>query len=236
MNLEILTRHKDSNDLAEQAALDISIELQAQLDSKPVVNFVLTGGSVGILALKKLTPHLLGIDLTNLHIWFGDERFVSRTSPERNAMQAQEVFLDLIDIPKENLHFFPALEDGTLLETSEEFAKKLHETNPHFDIVLLGMGPDGHVASLFPGFNATAVGDLIVAEANSPKPPSERISFSYQALNSADQIWFLVSGSDKAAAVASALGADSDLPAAKVSGRIATRWYLDQAAASEIIS
>ncbi len=106
-----------------------------------------------------------------------------------------------------------------------------------FDVVMLGVGPDGHVASLFPGFPQLDVDDRIaVAVTDSPKPPPERVSLTYGALNRAREVWFLASGEAKAEAVARALaGADRhDVPATGVHGEERTRWLLDQAAATHL--
>jgi 6-phosphogluconolactonase len=94
-----------------------------------------------------------------------------------------------------------------------------------FDLVILGMGPDGHVASLFPGAQHDFA--WIVAEPNSPKPPAMRLSFSYEALNRSSEVWFLVSGEAKADAVRCALSDDCDLPAGQVRGLESTLWFMD---------
>ena len=101
---------------------------------------------------------------------------------------------------------------------------------------MLGIGPDGHIASLFPGFAQLDDAGTAVGVTGSPKPPPERISLTFAALNRARSVWFLVSGDGKADAVARALGgADRhDIPAAGVSGHDETIWFLDRAAASEL--
>ncbi len=97
---------------------------------------------------------------------------------------------------------------------------------------MLGVGPDGHVASLFPGHPAVERRHRIaVAVHDSPKPPPERVSLTFEALERARSVWFLVSGEAKADAVASAMSAGSDLPAARVRGQEDTVWFLDRRAA-----
>ena len=105
-----------------------------------------------------------------------------------------------------------------------------------FDVVMLGIGPDGHIASLFPGFPQLDDDGIAVGVTGSPKPPPERISLTFAALNRARSVWFLVSGDGKAAAVASALGGADlhEIPAAGVSGREETIWFLDREAASRL--
>ena len=106
-----------------------------------------------------------------------------------------------------------------------------------FDLVLLGVGPDGHVASLFPGFPQLDVDDRIaVAVTGSPKPPPDRISLTFTALNQAGEVWFLVSGEGKADAVARALapeGSVHETPARGITAPNRT-WWLDQAAAGSL--
>ena len=103
------------------------------------------------------------------------------------------------------------------------------ESEPAMDLTILGMGPDGHVASLFPGMNHD--GDLVVAVDNSPKPPPERLSFSLDLINRSDKIIFVVAGIDKAEAVESVhKNPECDLPAAKVEAKDQTLWIIDEAA------
>jgi 6-phosphogluconolactonase len=108
---------------------------------------------------------------------------------------------------------------------------------PAFDLSILGMGPDGHIASLFPGHGELSVGEVVVAESNSPKPPAERLSLSFDVLNASAKIIFVVSGLDKSAAV-TAVHTDEncELPAAKIQAQSETIWFIDQAAGQEFWS
>jgi 6-phosphogluconolactonase len=223
------------DELAKSAAQDLASELERLLVSQHIVNLVLTGGTVGIKVLSELAPLIAQLDLERIQIWWGDERFVEASSPDRNFVQAWEAFLSKVLIPAANIHAMPSTEDGDLRAAAEAFSAKIDAYPPSFDVVLLGMGGDGHVASLFPGSSPMEIGGWVVAEPNSPKPPQQRISLSYVALNSAEQVWFLVAGRDKAAAVARVSNGE-DLPATKVSGNQLTKWYLDKAAASELTS
>ena len=216
-----------SKQLAGAIASDAAALIQQKLKTRPRFNLVLTGGTLGIETVKELG--MLDLDWSRVEIWLGDERFVELDSADRNEGQAIAVWPRLAEL---NLHRFPSPEAHTLTEAAAAFSMKfesefgeLAAPDSVFDLVLLGMGPDGHVASLFPGVSHGPA--WVVAEADSPKPPSERLSLSYEALNRADEVWFLVSGVAKADALREAL-AGSDLPAAKVSGMNETVWYLDQ--------
>lgn len=222
----VVNRFKDAEGVAIGAAEAIAKRVSELLTTQSTVNLVVTGGTVGILTLAKLRD--VQVDWTGVQIWWGDERFVERGSDDRNELQARRALIDHIEIPAENLHPFPASDEGlTLDEAAEAFRKVVAGVN--FDILLLGIGPDGHVASLFPGKNAE--GELVVAEHDSPKPPPQRLSLSYAAINSASEVWFTVAGADKQNAVATAFGDNpQELPVGRVSGRERTLWFVDATA------
>jgi 6-phosphogluconolactonase len=104
-----------------------------------------------------------------------------------------------------------------------------------FEVLMLGVGPDGHIASLFPGHPVLDLDAIAVGITDSPKPPPERVTLTLPCLNRSRAVWFLVSGEAKASAVAAALAEDGDvheIPARGVGGREETIWFLDQGAAS----
>ena len=220
---------------AARAFIERVVELQA---ADRDVHVSLTGGTVGILTLKTLSqePYLERIDKNRLHIWWGDERFVESTSDQRNANQAKEALLDFWHVPESNLHEFAASDEGLSIdEAADAFMAHVVEVFgqvlPKIDIAFLGMGPDGHVNSLFPGSTRPLSSQIVFAEKNSPKQPAERLSFNFEATNAASEIWFVVSGSDKAEAAENVLSdEDCELPAAQVTGKSRTRWFIDQAA------
>lgn len=232
MSQEVLRHFASSEELAKQVAQDLAARVLTLVQNN-ATHLVVTGGRVGIKALSELAPLLKGKDLTNLHVWWGDERFVDEESQERNFVQASEALLLHIEIPAHNIHPMPSKKGLSLDEAAANFASELESASPEFDIVLLGMGPDGHVASLFPGAKTEKYGSLVVTESNSPKPPAERISLSFEALSSAREVWFLVAGEDKASAV-SEVFFKKELPAARVTGKELTRWYLDAAAGKKL--
>lgn len=222
----IVNRFKDADGVATGAAEAIVARINELLASQDAVNLVVTGGTVGILTLAKLRE--ISFDWSRVHVWWGDERFVEKASGDRNELQARNAWLDHVDIPAENLHPFPASDEGLSLDDAAAAFRAVVE-GIRFDILLLGIGPDGHVASLFPGHSA--VGELVVAEHNSPKPPPQRLSLSYEAINSAREVWFTVAGADKADAVSVAFGDDpTSLPVGRVRGVERTVWFVDATA------
>lgn len=238
-----IRRAANAPEVAQLAAREIIETLEQVLANKSVVNVALTGGTVGILTLAVLAeqPDLSRIDLSRVHFWWGDERYVESTSSDRNANQARAAFFDKVAVSEDNIHEFPASELGDLSTGKKEFeddlSKHFGPGLPVFDLTLLGMGPDGHIASLFPGHEELTVGEVVVAESNSPKPPAERLSLSFDVLNASAKIIFVVSGLDKSAAV-TAVHTDEncDLPAAKIQAQGETIWFIDQAAGQEFWS
>ena len=225
----------------------------------------LTGGTIAnaiYAEVARLGPDS-AVDWSRVVFWWGDERFVPDASPDRNAGQARRAFLDALPIPPENIHPMPSSDDTASPDDGAATYGDLMRSfgSGEFEIVLLGVGPDGHVASLFPGFPQLDRDDAIALGVyDSPKPPPERITLTLPALNRAKEVWFLASGPEKAHAVATAysksqsLGetslpvsetslpageeslpvADTSLPAARVPGRVRTIWLLDESAASGI--
>ncbi|WP_342778868.1 6-phosphogluconolactonase [Nocardioides humi] len=177
-------------------------------------------------------------------LWFGDERFVPADSPDRNVNQARAAFLD--EVGAFRVHTAPASsEAGSAEESAASYADTVRaEGGGDFDVLMLGVGPDGHIASLFPGHPGLDATDAIaVAVHDSPKPPPDRVSLTFEALNRAQSVWFLVSGEPKADAVRRALAevpagqaaaALRETPARGVTGRAETVWFLDADAATLI--
>lgn len=196
---------------------------------------VLTGGTIAQAAYRQLDG--ASADWTQVQFWFGDERWVPSGDPDRNDQQADIAFLARLGVPAANIHRMPAREGARSLETAAADYGSALPSDP-MDLVLLGVGPDGHIASLFPGFDQLRITDRpCVAVTDSPKPPPERISLTFDSLNRTDALWFLVSGADKAPAVARALastGSIDQTPARGVTGIEETLWLLDAAAATEL--
>lgn len=240
-----IRRFEDSSGVADAAA-DAGLTVIADaIELRGVAHIVLTGGTVGIATLAAIAanPRHNEIDFEKVHFWWGDERFVAPDSADRNALQAENALLSKLTVDRMKVHAFPSSEEfgGNLDQAAEAFAAELaavapgNEPLPRFDLVYLGMGPDGHVASLFPGKPAPRAGLTVMAEHDSPKPPPQRLSLTFEALNTADRVWFVVAGADKSVAASEALANNgSSLPAAKVMGTRETIWFIDAAAASQV--
>jgi 6-phosphogluconolactonase len=209
---------------------------------------VFTGGGIGTAVLEQVAglaaePEHEVVDWTAVDVWWGDERFVPADDDERNEKGARRALLDRVGVPAERVHAVPA-SDGPFAEpedAAEWYAGQLAAAAggdglPRLDLLLLGMGPEGHVASIFPDSPAARDERPVVAVRDCPKPPPVRVSLGFGAINSAEEVWLLVSGEGKAEAVARALSGARPLevPAAGVHGRRATRWLLDQAAAGQL--
>jgi 6-phosphogluconolactonase len=231
-----IRRAVNAQDVAAQASLEITESIKQLLLKPGVVNVALTGGTVGIKTLEALAENdeFQGLDFTRVHFWWGDERYVAEDSVDRNANQAKDAMLSKIKVPAENIHEFPSSDAGLAVADAAvafnlELSGYFTEGKPTMDITIMGMGPDGHVASLFPGHSHGIVD--VVSESDSPKPPSERLSFSYGMLNRSKKMIFVVSGIDKAEAVEQVHTNEvCDLPAAKVSAAGETIWFIDEAA------
>ena len=236
----IVNRFADANQVAVAAAEALRDRIAELLSTQDVANIVLTGGTVGIATLARFAEldGLQAIDFARVHFWWGDERFVDRDSADRNAIQARNAMFRNLSVSESNIHEFPAASEGRSLDESvDDFAETLAlhaapgQSHPSFDVVLLGMGPDGHVASIFPGKPETEPGILVFAEHDSPKPPPHRLSFSFELINSASEVWFAVAGADKAEAVSVAFSDEPEkLPVGRVRGQNKTVWFVDQTA------
>ena len=221
-----------------------------------VATVVLTGGTVGIAVLDAVAtaPARVAVDWSKVNFWWGDERFLAADSPDRNAVQAGQALLSRLPVDPARVHPVPSADDtGSVEEAAAGYALALAAAAaeeklapgfesrdsrlPRFDLLLLGVGPDAHIASLFPemaGIRTT--GETVVSVRNAPKPPPERVSLTLEAINTAEEIWLTVAGEDKAGAVGLALAGAGpvQVPAAGAHGRTKTRWLIDQAAASQL--
>ncbi|HWI30829.1 MAG TPA: 6-phosphogluconolactonase [Microbacterium sp.] len=215
-------------------------------DAGRTVHVSLTGGTSGIAVLRAAAEHPWrdNVDWSLVHFWWSDERFVPSGHADRNDAQAREALLDALAIPAENIHPMPASDQGVDLDAAAvAYAQELSRFStddgpwPVFDICFLGVGPDGHIASLFPDRPEIHVtSEAVLAVRDSPKPPPERITLTRPVINSSVRVWMVIAGADKASALGLVLaGASySSVPAAGAKGRRRTVIFVDKAAAAEV--
>jgi 6-phosphogluconolactonase len=252
MSTRLVVVHPDAGVLAAATAARLLTRL---LDAQSVhspVHVVLTGGTVGIRTLAEVaaSPLRTAVDWSGVHLWWGDERFLPSGDPDRNETQAREALLDLLvaehGLPAANVHAVPGPGEGladvtTPEESAAAYARTLAahaapgEPVPAFDVLMLGMGPDGHVASLFPHHAGLEAPGSTAGVHGSPKPPSERVTLTFAAIGAAQEVWIVAAGAEKAAQAAAALsgGPVTQVPAVRAVGHRRTLWLLDAAAASE---
>lgn len=238
----------DSDGLVAAAGERMINVIEAAIAARGKALVALTGGGNGNRLLRFLGTQSGRVDWTKVHVFWGDDRYVAEDDDERNDKQAREALLDHVDIPARNVHPMPAAdgEFGNDLAAAALAYEQILAANaepgdpaPNFDIHLLGVGPEGHINSLFPDTPAVREKTRMVVDvADSPKPPPQRITLTLPAIQRSREVWLLVSGAEKAEAVAAAVGgADPvSIPAAGAIGREHTIWFLDSGAASELPS
>jgi 6-phosphogluconolactonase len=211
------------------------VDAQAERGSASVV---LTGGRIAakVLHTVKDLPAAAAIDWSHVDLWWGDERFLPAGDPDRNETQARAALLDALPLDPARVHAMPA-EDGQGAEAAAAaYAQELRIGDndlPPFDVLMLGVGEDGHVASLFPDHPVLNETGTTAAVHNSPKPPPNRVTLTMPTIQTATEVWLIAAGPDKAHSVGAALGGDKLLPAAHATGTERTYWLLDSAAAAE---
>lgn len=220
-------------------------QIIAEFDEATVV---LTGGTMGQAVLEAINDSEKrdAVDWSRVNFWWGDERWLPAGDPERNEVQARKALLDCIKVDPSRVHPFACSDSGVSLEeAADAYSQELADHSarsgkyPNFDILFLGVGPDGHIASLFPereGIRETE--RTVIAVRNSPKPPDERLSLTLPVLNSSVRVWAVVAGSDKASALGLTLAGASynEVPAAGLEGRRKTLFFVDSEAAAQVPS
>ncbi|RCW40398.1 6-phosphogluconolactonase [Halopolyspora algeriensis] len=238
----------DNSDVltASTAARLITRLVDAQT-ARGAASVVLTGGGTGIEVLRQVrhSPARDAVDWSRVDVYWGDERFLPDGDPERNETQAREALLDHVGVDPERVH--PMAPSGGKFgneadEAAAHYAEVLATTAagdtetavPAFDVLLLGIGEEGHTASLFPHTPYVQESQrTVVGVHDCPKPPPTRISLTLPAIRAASEVWLVVAGAGKAEAVSAALaGSDPvEIPAAGPRGRERTLWLLDREAA-----
>lgn len=239
-----IEKYADTDALVAAAGDRLVVAINAAISARNEATIVLTGGGTGIGLLKRVGERSGDIDWSKVHIYWGDERFVAADHDERNDKQAREALLDHVEIPETNVHAMAATDgefgddlDAAAAGYEQVVIGNFEATGPRFDVHLLGMGPEGHVNSLFPDTAAVKETDrFVVGVTDSPKPPPRRITLTLPAIARSREVWLVVSGEGKADAVAAAVGGAEpvDIPAAGAVGSEATVWLLDEGAASKL--
>lgn len=218
----------DRDELSAVVA-QLAIErIRAGLESRGVFHLALTGGETGTLISERLVAiwNRNPSEFAGLHIWWGDERFLPEMSEERSAYP---IVQHLQSGGAIHIHEAPSSDSVVDLDTAaREYGAEV--AGVAMDLSLLGVGPDGHVASLFPGhWNRSEMTD-VVAVHDSPKPPTARITFSMAKINASESVWLLAAGENKQHAVIEIFARDKATPAAFVRGTGETLLFLDHAA------
>jgi len=241
--------HCDAELLAKAVAARLVTRLVDAAAARGTASLVLTGGGIGTAVLAELAaaPARDAVDWRHLDVWWGDERFVPSGDKERNETGARAALLDHVDVDPARVHPMPPSDgpDGDDPDAAaaryatwltEAATPEDHGPVPSFDVLLLGIGPEGHIASLFPGMPALYDERSVVAVRNSPKPPPTRLSLTLPSINAAKEVWILASGKEKAGAVALALSGAGpvQVPAAGAHGRQRTLFLLDSDAAGQL--
>ncbi len=236
--------YSDTETLSQEAAEYIVRIAQESITARRRFTIALSGGSTpkklyGLLAQE---PYLSQIDWTLVDIFWSDERCVPPTDAESNYLMAQQVLLSKIPIPANQIHRMPAdLADRDA--ASYAYTLEMQQTIgsdsvPRFDLIQLGMGPEGHTASLFPHQPSLHEQQRLVMPVTVPKPPPPRLTFTPRLLNAASHVLFLVTGAEKQDAVKAVLEGEyqpDEYPAQIVQptkGEVT--WMLDTAAAEKL--
>ena len=219
-----LTLYADADELADEVTAQILLAIESGLLARGEFHLVLTGGTLGVQISQALVgafnsaPELY----KGLHIWFSDERFVDLESPERNAAPLHGTLKNSNVIVHESL---APNSPATVEDAVRDYEQALDGIT--IDLNILGVGPDGHVASLFPGIADYEDRRNIFAITDSPKPPAVRVSFTMSLINSAQEVWIVAAGESKADAVTKIIEGDLSIPASYVRGNSHTRLIVD---------
>lgn len=219
--------------LARAAAETVVETLRTAIEKRGRASFVLTGGGTP-RPLYQLLANEYGhsLDWNLVDVFFGDERHVPHDDDDSNFLMARETLLD--GLPLDPARIYPMPTDGTPEADARAYERTLRDLfdgdTPNFDLVLLGMGADGHVASLFPGSPVLTENErwVVAAEAPPSSPVHDRVTLTFPAINAAHTVLFLVAGASKREPLAAVLRGPEDAPPAeRVSARERLLWYVD---------
>lgn len=241
-----LHRYPDEAALADAIAARFIAHVVSRQAASGHASVCLTGGGIGTACLAAVASSSGrdSIDWGAIDIWWGDERYAPEGDPDRNETGARAALLDKVRVNEANVFPIPGPDNSADVDASAaSYAQALasrarpddHARVPSFDVCMLGIGPEGHVASIFPESPAAHDERVAIAVRNSPKPPPTRVSLTFPSINAAREVWILASGEAKAQAIldtVSGAAGPLQVPAAGVHGRERTVFLLDDAAAS----
>lgn len=238
-----LVPHADDDRLAEDTARRILEVLERAQDERGEATIALTGGGMGTRVIREVATHPDAqlVDWSRVNVWWSDERFLPGTDPERNGVQAADAWNESLALTWDRVHPVAGADeidtvDAAAADYRDELAAAAAAEDsptglPYVDLALLSLGPDTHVASLFPGRQDVLRHDEpVFAVTDSPKPPPERVTMSLATINSADRVWLLVSGAAKADALAHIRRGTSPVaaPGSAVRGMHETLWLVTE--------
>ncbi len=233
----------DKQAVAEAFALELTRLINALSQNQNRVSVSLSGGSTPKLLFDVLaTDFISHVDWSKVHFFWGDERCVAPTDPESNFGEAERLFLSRLELPESNVHRIvgesdPELECLRYQQEIEQVLSPNAEGLPQFDIVVLGMGTDGHTASIFPHQIELMNSPRICAVATHPESGQKRITLTGPVLNAAEHVFFLVTGENKATVLAEIFhrsGQYETYPAFQIAPDRGSEFYVDQAAGALI--
>lgn len=235
-HIEVLT---DTDSLIARAQELILKKLEAAIQMRGRFTMALAGGSTPKPLYESLAAGNLPWD--KIHVFWGDERYVPPDHPDSNERMARLAWLDRVDIPATNIHPIPTGEGNPAVSALkyeqhvQQFFQAAPGVFPALDVILLGMGDDGHTASLFPHTDALKVRDRLITVGNKDGQP--RITFTYPFINAARCVMFLVAGANKRMALGQVFAESSDseqYPSRLIQPHGELWWLLDAAAGSEL--
>lgn len=217
----------DKGAVAQAAAQRIVAAARSAIERQGQFRLCLAGGTTPTAAYELLTG--VDADWARWWIYHGDERCLPVGDPERNSLAADKTWLEQVPLPREQVFTIPA-ELGAV--AAARAYEPIVEAALPFDLVLLGIGEDGHTASLFPG-RAVAEDRLVMPVHDSPKPPSDRVSLTTRAFSQSQQVLILVTGDSKADAIRQ-WSERQPLPVAQVAASANSLVLIDRAAAAAL--
>ena len=219
-----LTLYADQAELLQEVTTQLIEVIETGLRVNGIFHLALTGGTLGsdltraLVANWNAHPELY----QGLHIWWSDERFVERSSAEQNSSPA----LNSVTNKNVAIHMLRSSDEVENIEVAvEDYLAQLGET--FMDLTILGLGPDGHIASLFPGAAHIDRLEKVIAITDSPKPPAVRATFTLSMINTSTLVWIIAAGASKADAVTKIIEGDLSIPASYVRAADHTRLIVD---------